>query len=149
MSFQATSNIGVNFFKQIDQYFIFSCNNRLRIFVLILMGYIQKSASSFLIPFVGILLSMIAISAQAQDDGITSYDLQNSIPEVVEHENRTSKNLISSRDSLQISDFYQKPRSVERKTANAESNDQEDALSLNFLFYIIENYKFSDLMDEN
>lgn len=110
----------------------------------------KKSVSSFLISVSAMLLSMIAISAQAQDDGITSFDLQNSSSEVAEHENRTSKNLVSSRDSLQISDFYQKPKSIERidrKTAGTDSNE-EDALSLNFLFYIIENYKFSDLMDE-
>lgn|GEM_PF-4590965 len=97
------------------------------------------------------LLSMVAIGAQAQDDGITSYDLQTPSPEVAtEHENRTSKNLVSSRDSLQISDFYQKPKIAESKTTGTgtDTGEEDDALSLNFLFYIIENYKFSDLMDE-
>ena len=92
---------------------------------------------------------MIAIGAQAQDDGITSYDLQTPSQEVAtEHENRTSKNLVSSRDSLQISDFYQKPKIAESKTTGTDTSEEDDALSLNFLFYIIENYKFSDLMDE-
>jgi hypothetical protein len=110
----------------------------------------KKSFSSFLVPFIAILFSVVAMPAQAQDDGITTDDLQNSSVDAAEHENRTSKNLISTRDSLQISDFYQKPKTMERKVAvtETESTDDDDALSLNFLFYIIENYKFSDLMDE-
>jgi len=115
------------------------------------MGYMKKSVSSFLVPFVAILFSMIALSAQAQDDGISSFDLQNSIPELPDHENKTAKSLMSVRDSIQISDFYQKPKVAERKTANTvanSNNEEDDALSLNFLFYIIENYKFSDLMDK-
>ena len=94
------------------------------------------------------LLSLIAIGVQAQDDGISSYDLQNPSSEVVEHENKTARSLIVTRDSLQISDFYQKPKAVDRKTASSVSDEEDDALSLNFLFYIIENYKFSDLVGE-
>ena len=114
------------------------------------MGHMKKSVSSFLVPGAVMLLLMIAMGAQAQDDGITSYDLQPSNSEVVEHENRTSKNLVSSRDSLQISDFYQKPKAIDPKTSGTgtDLNEEDDALSLNFLFYIIESYKFSDLMDE-
>jgi hypothetical protein len=113
------------------------------------MGNSRKSIPSFFIPFAAILLSLIGISAQAQDDGITSFDLQYSNSELVEHENKTTKSSIVTRDSLQMSDFYQKPKMVvDRKTTTSESNEGNDALSLNFLFYIIENYKFSDLIGE-
>ena len=116
------------------------------------MGCMKKSIPSFLFPLAVTLLSMISVGAFAQDDGITIYDVQKFNTEFVERENRTTKSSVVTKDSLQMSDFYQKPkteRASDRKaTESATRGEEDDALSLNFLYYIIENYKFSDLMDK-
>ena len=115
------------------------------------MGEVKKIYSFLLVPFAVILLSMLTIDVHAQgDDGILNDELQ-SRQEFVENDSKTVKNLTtpnltSSRDSIPNIDYFQKPKQADTDQKN--TNEEDDALSLNFLFYIIENYKFSDLMDE-
>jgi hypothetical protein len=99
-------------------------------------------------------------TARAQDEGYSANESQDSNhPELNTNEDRTIisehelKLKSTTHDSAQM---HAKPASTTIATAKSRSSDhnkpsngkeEEDALSFNFLYYIIQKFKISDLID--
>ncbi len=118
-----------------------------------------------ILPFV-LLFALVglvspSLSVQAQDKGLSPNELldpnhselsvsdDKALP--VDHE---SKPKVAGRDSSMmnsklptLTNPVSKSKSAEHKTA-ASKDEDDDALSFNFLYYIIEKFKISDLIDE-
>lgn len=105
--------------------------------------------------------SLFAISAKAQREGLSptelqdpshlEYNLNDDKPPLTEHD---SKAKVTTRDS---SASHSRPVTTtppSSKTKSPEHNksvnskEEDDALSFNFLYYIIQKFKISDLVDE-
>jgi hypothetical protein len=101
------------------------------------------------LPF-ALALSLVSfclptLCAQAQDKGLSPNELVD--PAHVEttlNEDHEAKTKLASRDSVSIHNST--PAHTEQKPAGAKEDD--DALSFNFLYYIIQKFKISDLIDE-
>ncbi len=108
--------------------------------------------------------SLVSVSLFAQDEGRTSSEFQDVNHQEVnttdeekmlpfEHESKSTKNISSETHQSQVITPV-KPKATETHKANStspnssNSKDGDDALSFNFLFYIIQKYKFSDIIDQ-
>lgn len=99
-------------------------------------------------------MTLLSLDSYAQDDGYPVYNFQEPAYQelnlyddkalIYDHnENRPTRTIQSiQRDSLAI----QASRSKNKK-ATAEKKE-DDALSFNFLYYIIQKYKISDIVDQ-
>ena len=118
------------------------------------------------IKFSHILKSLIIVSASllsftslAQEEGLPSYELQDANNQEL-NINNEEKTLIYEQDiksSKNIpSESHQNTAIVPAKVKNsdkpvsnsANTKEGEDALSFNFLYYIIQKYKSSDIIDQ-
>jgi hypothetical protein len=120
----------------------------------------MKAKFSTLIFLLSIVLgALICSSAKAQDEGFSSNDSQEpNHQELNASEDRTtlfeheSKLKSANRDSAQI---HAKPPLTTTNPAKSKPSDhkpsngreEDDALSFNFLYYIIQKFKISDLID--
>jgi hypothetical protein len=101
--------------------------------------------------------ALLSISAKAQREGLSpgefqdpnhlEYSLNEDKPLLTEHD---SKSKTPTRDSITLHNksvsagTSTKPKSTEHN----KSKEEDDALSFNFLYYIIQKFKISDLIDE-
>lgn len=110
-----------------------------------------------------VLTSFLSFASFAQDEGRTSNELQDinhqelNISDedktlIYEYDSRSVKNMSSETHQntvipakVKTSETQHKPTSATNGT-NTKGGD--DALSFNFLFYIIQKYKFSDIIDQ-
>jgi len=119
--------------------------------------------SHILASTVIVFISLLSFAAFAQDEGQTSNELQdpnhqfqNSVNDedktpVYEHDSKSSKNISSETHQSTVTPT--KPKNAEAHkpapVANSSNTKEgDDALSFNFLFYIIQKYKFSDIIDQ-
>ena len=104
--------------------------------------------------------ALLSVSAHAQHEGLNpgasqdpnhlEYSLTDDKPVLLDHD---SKSKGPTRDSIAS---HNRPVSTIATSAKAKSPDHnksvngedEDALSFNFLYYIIQKFKISDLIDE-
>ncbi|MCB0486861.1 MAG: hypothetical protein KDC99_00195 [Cyclobacteriaceae bacterium] len=100
-------------------------------------------------------MTLLSYDSYAQEDGYPNYNFQEPSYQELnlhedkaliydQHENRPSRTIQSiQRDSLAI----QASKNKNNKKATAEKKE-DDALSFNFLYYIIQKYKISDIVDQ-
>ena len=105
--------------------------------------------------------ALLSLSAKAQHEGLSpselqdpnhlEYNLNDDKPLLTEHD---SKSKGPTRDSIAS---HNRPVSTVSTSSKAKSPDhnkavnskeEDDALSFNFLYYIIQKFKISDLIDE-
>ena len=102
--------------------------------------------------------ALLSISAKAQHEGLSpgelqdpnhlEYSLNDDKPLLTEHD---SKSKGPTRDSIAL---HNRPVSTGTPSAkpkspeHGKSKEEDDALSFNFLYYIIQKFKISDLIDE-
>ena len=106
--------------------------------------------SHLLASFIAVFL--LAISAQAQDE-LPSVDPLDPIHR--EYNMEDDKALIydhsthlPARDSLQTMRVAPITQTAKASKPDAHKKDEDDALSFNFIYYIIQKFKMSDLIDE-
>ena len=106
--------------------------------------------SHLLASFIAVFL--LVISAQAQDE-LPAVDPQDSSHR--EYNLEDDKALIydhsvhmSARDSAQVVKVLPVTQSVKPSKPDANKKDEDDALSFNFIYYIIQKFKMSDLIDQ-
>jgi hypothetical protein len=118
---------------------------------------VKLNLSYFLVSGVVVTLGLFAstTSAQAQEEGIPGYELQDPLHPGIGTEEKTllldpeSKSF--KRDSTSIAS---KPVSAKKYTDSGKpssgkpKNEEEDPLSFNFLYYIIQKFKVSDLIEQ-
>ena len=114
----------------------------------------MKRNFSYLMAF-GVVLTLItfmgATPALAQEEGIPGYELQEAVHPGINTEEKTllldpeSKAFRPVRDSLAVR--TQRKASESAKPAGKPKNE-EDPLSFNFLYYIIQKFKASDIIDQ-
>lgn len=95
-----------------------------------------------------LLITVLGYSSlYAQDDRLPEMELNREIrPDVnteilTEGESKIIKPFITSRDSVQTKSIQKKPDN------KSKSDDNKSVLSFNFLYYLIERYKLSDIVD--
>ena len=105
--------------------------------------------------------SLLPFNSFAQDEGLPSYELQDVNNQELNY-NDEDKTLIFEPDVKSLkqtpSESHQTTSIVPSKGKTLDSNKQtsnnantkegEDALSFNFLYYIIQKYKGSDIVDQ-
>jgi hypothetical protein len=120
------------------------------------------------IKFSNIVKSLIILGATilsfesfAQDEGLSSYELQDVNNQELNY-NEEDKTLLfepdaksskqtpseSSQTSISTSSKAKTLDSSKQSSGTAASKEGEDALSFNFLYYIIQKYKGSDIVDQ-
>ncbi|CAN5161729.1 hypothetical protein BH09BAC3_BH09BAC3_17520 [soil metagenome] len=106
--------------------------------------------SHLLASFIAVFL--LGISAQAQDE-LPSVELQD--PTHREYNLQDDKALIYDypthlpvRDSLQVVRVLPTTQPAKPSKADVQKKDEEDALSFNFIYYFIQKFKMSDLIDQ-
>lgn len=106
--------------------------------------------SHLLASFIAVFL--LAISAQAQDE-LPSVDPQD--PAHNEYNLEDDKALIydhsthlPARDSVQVLRVAPMTQAAKPAKPDAHKKDEDDALSFNFIYYIIQKFKMSDLIDQ-
>jgi hypothetical protein len=117
---------------------------------------LKLNFSYLLVPGVALALAFCnATAAYAQEEGIPGYELQDPMHPGISNEEKTlldneGKSYKTPHDSTAIL-----PRlSTQKKTADSvkpsgKPKDEEDPLSFNFLYYIIQKFKVSDIIDQN
>jgi hypothetical protein len=103
----------------------------------------MKRRTDYIVLIVGLLLMAFAVPSWAQEK---SYPI---IEEVSDSEqdryvDESPDNETASRDSVALRPAL--PKSKEK--SDKQANEGEDALSFNFLYYIIQRFKMSDIMEE-
>ena len=106
------------------------------------------------------LLCLMTLQSMAQDEGVPAINPQESShqeinlneekPAVVEHEIKTPRSSPGqNKDSVQTKTqvLLQPAKSKSAENNKPSSKEEEDALSFNFLYYIIHKFKYSDLVD--
>jgi len=100
--------------------------------------------------------AVLSIPANAQHEGLSpgesqdpnhlEYNLNEDKPLLMEHD---SKSKGQPRDSIASNNrsISSKPKSPEHNKS-VGGKEEDDALSFNFLYYIIQKFKISDLIDE-
>ena len=105
--------------------------------------------------------SLLPFNSFAQDEGLPSYELQDVNNQELNY-NDEDKTLIFEPDgksskptpseSLQSTSIvHSKGKTLDsskQASSNANTKEGEDALSFNFLYYIIQKYKGSDIVDQ-
>jgi hypothetical protein len=105
--------------------------------------------------------SLLSFDSFSQDGGLPSYELQDANNQELNF-NDEDKTLIFEPDAKSAkqtpSELHQSTATVPPKGKNLEASKQgsnnantkegEDALSFNFLYYIIQKYKGSDIVDQ-
>ena len=100
-------------------------------------------------------MTLLSQEAVAQDGGYPSHNFQEpsyqelnlnedkSLIYDVNENNRSSRATVTYRDSVAI-------KAAKARVSKKPSDDkkEEDALSFNFLYYIIQKYKISDIVDQ-
>lgn len=118
----------------------------------------MKQKFSFLLAFsIASTLSLLvnAVPSYAQDEGIPGYELQDPMHPGINTEEKVllvdpeTKAFRSGRDTTTMVSRS----SAQRKVADSgkpsgKPKDEEDPLSFNFLYYIIQKFKVSDLIDQ-
>lgn len=110
--------------------------------------------SKILALSITVFFGCISLEASAQDGGsLNEYQELNQIPELNLEEDKT---LLFEGEikSLKKDTIISKP--VQKSSVKGKSSDktksvnekEEDALSFNFLYYIIQKFKYSDLLDQ-
>lgn len=106
--------------------------------------------SHLLASFIAVFL--LAISAQAQDeipsvDPLDSshreYNLEDDKALIYDHSVH-----IPARDSSQVVRVLPVNQPAKPSKPDAHKKDEDDALSFNFIYYIIQKFKMSDLIDQ-
>ena len=110
-----------------------------------------------------VLISLLSFATFAQDEGRTSNELQDINHQelnindedktlIYEYDARSGKNISSEThlnsvipSKAKITETQHKPTPTPNSSNTKEG---DDALSFNFLFYIIQKYKFSDIIDQ-
>ena len=110
-----------------------------------------------------VLTSLFSFTSSAQDEGRTSNELQDINHQelnindedktlIYEYDSRSGKNMSSETHLNAIIPAKTKTTETQHKTTPAPNSPNakggDDALSFNFLFYIIQKYKFSDIIDQ-
>ena len=123
----------------------------------------MKIKFSHILASAAMLFLLVSLTSRAQDGGRTSNELQD-----VNHQelnlNDEDKTLIYEHDAKSgkntPNESHQNPAIAPAKTKvseahkatpvsnNSNTKEGDDALSFNFLFYIIQKYKFSDIVDQ-
>lgn len=97
-----------------------------------------------------VILGIISVNpAISQDDRIPDLDsgskeirTESTIDLLPEGEFKQSKSTFASRDSVQIKQILKKPESKPKSP-----DENTSVLGFNFLYYLIERYKLSDIVD--
>ena len=111
-----------------------------------------------------VFISFLSLTSFAQDEGQTSNELQDVNHQelnlndddralIYEHETKAGKNTPNeAHQNSVVNPAKTKISESHKATAvpnnNSNTKDGDDALSFNFLFYIIQKYKFSDIIDQ-
>ena len=104
--------------------------------------------------------ALFSVTASAQQEGLSpteaqdplEYNLNDDKPLLMEHDSKSKVPL--SRDSLASHNKAAASVTASAKLKSPEHNkpattkEEDDALSFNFLYYIIQKFKISDLVDE-
>jgi len=115
----------------------------------------MKTRFSLFIGFTTIVLAMITFSANAQEgthdqelpDIIFNQELQEEKPFLYDPATSTEKTA-QSRELLISTPKSAKPKSGDGSKNTALKPEEEDALSFNFLYYIIQKFKISDIVEQ-
>ncbi len=118
--------------------------------------------SHILASFTIVSLSFLSLNSFAQDEGRTSNELQDINHQelnindedktlIYEYDSKSGKNMSTETHSNTVIPVKSKGAETNKpvqtlNSSNAKEGD--DALSFNFLFYIIQKYKFSDIVDQ-
>ena len=117
----------------------------------------KQNISYFLVFGVILTLGLLSSnSAHGQEEGIPGYELHDPIHPGLNTEEKTllfdpeSRAFKVSRDSTinRPSTSNQKKQADSGKPSGKPKNEEEDPLSFNFLYYIIQKFKVSDLIDQ-
>ena len=118
----------------------------------------MKLNFSYLLVF-GVVLTLITFSnattAMAQEEGIPGYELQDPVHPGITTEEKTllvepeTRAFKSVRDSVTTSSRYSSKKPAEAVKAAGKNKNEEDPLSFNFLYYIIQKFKASDIIDQD
>jgi hypothetical protein len=109
-----------------------------------------------------VLTSLFSFTSFAQDEGRTSNELQDINHQelnindedktlIYEYDSRSGKNTSSETHLNTVIPAKGKTQDSHKPTPTPNSSntkDGDDALSFNFLFYIIQKYKFTDIIDQ-
>ena len=114
----------------------------------------MKLNFSYLLAF-GVVLTLISLAgatpALAQEEGIPGYELQDPVHPGINTEEKTllldpeSRAFRPVRDSLAI---RTQRKATESAKPSGKAKNEEDPLSFNFLYYIIQKFKASDIIDQ-
>jgi len=118
----------------------------------------MKLNFSYLLAF-GVTLTLIsflgATPAMAQEEGIPGYELQDPMHPGINTEEKTllmldpeSRSFRIQRDSISGSRSYVTPKKAGESAKAGKPKNEEDPLSFNFLYYIIQKFKVSDIIDQ-
>ncbi len=119
----------------------------------------MKQNFSYFLVF-GVILTLGLLSsnaAHAQEEGIPGYDLHDPIHSGANSDDKTllldsDAKSKTGRDSLAAisrpAAAVKKPADAGKPSSGKPKNDEEDPLSFNFLYYIIQKFKASDLIDQ-
>jgi hypothetical protein len=105
--------------------------------------------------------TLLCISAKAQREGLSpgelqdpthlEYNLNDDKPLLTEHDSKSKgpirDSIAAHNRSVSTGTASPKPKSTEH-SKSVNSKEEDDALSFNFLYYIIQKFKISDLIDE-
>jgi hypothetical protein len=115
-------------------------------------GIKMKLNFSYLLAL-GVVLALSAISATpaiAQEEGIPGYELQDPVHPGLNSEDKVllldSEIRSARRDSVVSTKIYSPKKTMAPVRLNKTKNEA-DPLSFNFLYYIIETFKSSDILD--
>ena len=115
----------------------------------------MKTKFSHFFGFTITLLVLVIANANAQEgtpnnempDIIFNQELQEEKPFLYDPATSTEKNA-QSKDLLMSTSKTSKSKSVEGSKNSAIKPEEEDALSFNFLYYIIQKFKISDIVEQ-
>ena len=118
--------------------------------------------SNILAGAIIVLTSLLSFATNAQDEGRTSNELQDINHQelnindedktlIYEYDSRSGKNISSETHQTTVTPAKAKTPDAHKVSPSPNSSNTkggDDALSFNFLFYIIQKYKFSDIIDQ-
>lgn len=106
----------------------------------------------------GVVLTLITLAgatpALAQEEGIPGYELQDPVHPGINTEEKTllldpeSRAFRPVRDSIAVRSYSTQKKASEAVKPSGKPRNEEDPLSFNFLYYIIQKFKASDIIDQ-
>lgn len=124
----------------------------------------MKIKFSHILASASIVFSFMTLTSFAQDEGRTSNELQDINHQelnlndedktlIYEHDLKSGKNTPNDAHQNSVVSPAKAKTTEPHKAAppapnSSNTKDGDDALSFNFLFYIIQKYKFSDIIDQ-